>query len=316
MSRINERAFARAFRFHPRSWREHNEAVALGVLIEVAEAAGRHSPSTSERLSLAQHAALIWIDRAISRRAREILASLALGTGIALSLAYYCAFTLVPRAAGIGPVTSSAPWSGGILTGLCLAAALALTAQSPRGARRLLAATIVVAATLGALKLWNGELALPSMLNLGLVALWAAVACLGGARPRNTWIAAAIVATLSGIALAYAPLVAGSSRYVTDGLFWENMSPWILCALSVWFLWLGTAALTGRSDTAIAGTAYAAPWAVLMLAGYAASGIGAAEHALITAAWLGLSALVLALAHTRSERGKAGSRAAGNAHLT
>lgn len=87
MSGLLESRYRRLAGWYPRVWRTRNEDAFVGTLLDVAEAAGRTTPTHYERASIFTHGLTARIDRIISSNIRNAASTIALtvGTGVAFA---------------------------------------------------------------------------------------------------------------------------------------------------------------------------------------------------------------------------------------
>ncbi|WP_105567601.1 hypothetical protein [Microbacterium halophytorum] len=307
MSALEPKEFDRAFRLHPREWRERNGAAAVGVLMDAAEASGRGRLPLSEKLSIHAHAASVWAERVLSRATRSLVASLALGTGIAVSLVYVVSFVLAPAAEDVYGGAIAAGFGSNVIAWIVAGTALATpwiiagvlaSTGHPRAARWAASSAFVVCIALAATHLLLPGLPLPSTRTLVFLGLWAALAALGEVRWSRVW----PVSLLVGVLLTMHWLMLGLYGYPSDQRIWGDLSPWLFLILSGLFLCLLTAAACGYGSEALSGTIYTMPWAMVMIVGYARDGWSAAPVSLLFIAWLGASAAVVGIVWVHSLR--------------
>lgn len=294
MNARHANAFQSAFRFHPRLWREQNELTAVSVLMDAAEATGRQHLSLSERASIYLHAASVWAEQVLNRAIRERVSSLALGTGMAMSVVYFVSFILMPMLADafmpMSKVVSATalllPW---------VAAGLIRAVGYVRGVRAAMGLALVLCVSVVLLRLWQPELALPSTLTVLFFGLWSVAANLGRARGTLTWVTAGVVAVL-GVTVVFA---AGLVGRTLDTVLWTHLPYVAFLPLVGLFLGLFTAAACRRSTIAMSGTVYAGPWAIILIAGFLRDGQPMQVVALLMIAWAGVSGIVATTARIR-----------------
>jgi hypothetical protein len=299
---IDEHAFRRVFRFHPRAWREQNEAVASGVLMDAAEATGSTRVRLADRLSIYGHAASTWLDRGISRSGRETLASLALGTGIALGVMHFWTFgfqlwLMNTQLEGAGssahfPISISAQ----IVNVLWIIAALAFVVRKPSAARWI--AALVFLACIGTIIMRLGlkGLSLESIITPTFLGLWAALSLLGRVRLSLVWKTMCVVAPLFGVAWWFL------SRPMNDEQLWNGIFTGLFFALVALFVVLLTLAAGRRGNAACLGVIYAVPWTFLMFAGWLLNGFVGTETFIMIIGWLTASIAVLGIARLTTRR--------------
>ena len=157
---------------------------------------------------------------------------------------------------------------------------------------------VVACLVVGMARLWLPALPLPSTMTLLFFALSAVVALLGRPRASVTWTA------LIGVGLFVMAVALGSGLFgsFTDWRLWVQSSYFLIFVLSVGFVGLLTVAACGRESVALAGMVFAAPWAILMVAGAERGGVPAAALFLIVLIWLCASIAVAAIARARGSR--------------
>ena len=64
-------AYRRLLRAYPRCWREANGEALLGVMLDVADAEGRHRPTAREGMAVVRHALRTWVDAGADRLRRS-----------------------------------------------------------------------------------------------------------------------------------------------------------------------------------------------------------------------------------------------------
>ena len=299
MSARSTEVFRRVFRFHPRTWRDENEMVAIGILLDVAEASGRDRPSFSDRVSIYTHALSLRVDRVLGRSTRRTVASLALGTGIGLSVAYFIAFVLAPLA-GDAYIPESKVTAGSFVVLPWLTAGVLAIINRLRGAGWAASFAVVVCVAVTALRLAQQQIELPSTVTLFFLAVWGGLATIAPVRRPLLWKTVGIVATCFLAVVMYAGLF-GSSY---DTQFWMRLSYGLFVPIAALSLCLVTAALCGRAATALAGIIYLAPWTALMIAFYARYGQPSLVIELMVIAWLAASLLVVWLARRGASPGE------------
>ena len=297
MNTIDSNGFHRAFRLHPRLWREQNEAVAVGVLMDVAESSGRAQLRLLERASLYLHAASVWAERILTRTVRTEVASLSLGTGIALSVIYLTAFVFVPVLEGTLFAVSKAIM-GSVLVAPWVIAGVLSVAGYLRATRFAIGAALAVCFAIMIFRLGLPELGLPSTLTVLFLGLSAALASLSRVRWSLVWKTALVV----GVPVAAVAHYSGLIGSPVDSFLWTQLAYMLLFALSGLAICLITLAACSYKSMALAGTLYAAPWAVLMIAGYVRGGTPTTLTIPMAAIWVCVSCLVVGISHFRERR--------------
>ncbi|MGO2096625.1 MAG: hypothetical protein ACTH2J_05570, partial [Candidatus Microbacterium stercoravium] len=233
MSPIDVQRFQQAFRLHPRTWRQQHEAAAVGVLLDVAESSGRSQPSFSERLSIYAHAASVWQERIVKRRVRDNLASLAFGTGIAVSVVYFAGFVLGQFVVMSPAIYEQSMPASKLVAGLLLVtpwlAAGALSAFGlSRVARPMAGIGLLVSVVCGAVRLLDQEVVLPSTFTLTFLGLWAVIVMIGRVRPRVLWPTVLILTVLLAAVLVIGDFVGNP----VEGHFWVHLAYFSLFVLA------------------------------------------------------------------------------------
>lgn len=294
MSARDANAFQSAFRFHPRLWREQNELAAVSVLMDAAEATGREHLSLSERVSIYAHAVSVRVEQGLSRAIRERVSSLALGTGVAMSVVYFVSFILMPLLDDTFIPTSKVV-SATVLLLPWVAAGLMRTVGSMRGVRGAMGISLILCVSIVVLRLWQPELEMPSTLTVLFFGLWSVAASLGRTRGTHTWITAIVVAALGATVV----LSAGLVGTTLDTLLWTQIPSVAFLPLAGIFLCLFAAAVCRRSTFAMSGAVYAGPWAIIIIAGFLRDGLPMQFVVLLLIAWAGMSVIVAATARFR-----------------
>ncbi|SJN08472.1 hypothetical protein FM113_02815 [Leucobacter sp. 7(1)] len=290
MSVSVQRQIERAFRFHPRAWRDAHEAVAIGVLGDAAEAAGWSCVPRAERWAIARHAAVLWLSGMLSPVSRALLASLAFGSGAAAGAVYLLAFVLRPRGDEVLLSPQGSIAAGAVLVGVWLSAAALFGFGVRRGARGLVALALGFALALLVTRYVATDALLPSAVTLVLFALLAGLALLGRLRAR--WVWGSAVATLASFGgLVCAPVLFGGRVAALDSMMWAQASRWIL--LGVGLALFAALALTwgGRSSQARAVAVAVTPWMVAAVLG-ARFEFSLGETLVAIAGWFALTVAV------------------------
>lgn len=296
MTALDAQRFRRAFLLHPRAWREQNEAAAVGVLMDAAESSGEARLPFAERLSIYFHAGSAWLEYALGP-ARNATASLGLGTGIAVAAVYLAAFVVAPVAAQEFVPASMALVGVALVVPWVAAGFLAMSGYG-RASRWAVVSAALACLAVGMARLWLPHLPLPSTMTLLFFALSAVVALLGRPRASVTW------GALIGVGLFVAAIALASGLFgsFTDWRLWVQSSYFLIFVLSAWFVGLLTAAACGHESVALAGMVYAAPWAILMVAGAGRGGAPAWALFLIVLIWLCASVAVAVTVRVRGSR--------------
>lgn len=285
---LDDRVFRRVFRFHPSAWRERNEAVAAGILMDVAEASGSSRVRLADRLSAYRHAASLWADRGINRKTRETVASLALGTGIAMGMLYFWQFGILPWLEGVeayGPMILSSTDVAQIGLWCVIVAAPVLLLRWHRGTRLLTGAVVFVCLAFSVIRVaWMG-MGLESVVASVFLGLWAVLAMLSRVRFSLVWKTTGIVAILVGAPMLYETFVA-RRLYYGDAFLWEKLAPFLLLGFGVVLVAFIALSSVGRGSTARAVVLYAVPWVIPMVAGLSQFQLPDVAVAAIVIAWI------------------------------
>jgi hypothetical protein len=138
MSNI-EGEYRRLLRWYPKSWRDKNEDVVVGSLLESARDNGQAKPTADDRRTI-MFAGMR--QRAIGTGRRSLVATVALGAGVAFSIVYCGAVSWDPGHSfngHVGPFTNPS-----FIIGLLLAIAFALSIRRVTAAARIVA-TLAIA---------------------------------------------------------------------------------------------------------------------------------------------------------------------------
>lgn len=298
MSALDPSAFHAAFRFHPRAWRAENEDVAAGILMDAADADGRSRPTVADRISLAGHAATVWMGRALPQAAADRLASIALGPGIGLGVVLVAVFA-IETVRGDGGSAAGPLVSGTALLAPWLGAAFLVFSGRAGSARAAMGVAVITCLAIGVARLGFPSLALPSTRTLLALGMLAALAALGRARSAVVGAAAGLTVIAGLLVL----LAVGQRALITQRGVWTALAAVSPLPLLGVFLCLFTAAALGHRSVAIGGTLAAAPWAALSIVGQFLDGQQAQALMLLVAAWASAAVAVVLTAHGRATPG-------------
>ena len=269
-----EAQYRSALRWYPRSWRQRNEDVMVGTLLDVADADGREAPTRGELRDLRRSGFAARAEGVLAARIRDRVAGIALGAGTALALALLTGQAWSRWAPTDSPWPQAWLWTSPELRApdgvvwqllihpaLWVLAAVATLAGWTAVARILLVVSVPVSAI--ALFLPDVSFLLrPSVGTLAMMAVLALVGCIG--RPPRRWQlgATGIAAVLIASWLAFLGPFAGS--YFPRG----GLIDFIASPLPALVLFVATAVfLLRRSRVAAAAVLVAAaPWLAILLA--------------------------------------------------
>lgn len=288
-------------KMYPALWRTRNEDAVVGTLLDAAEAESRTRPSRGEIVDLAVHAAAAHVDRVLPAGARDAVASVSLGAGIAYVLVYVFMHTWAPLARHTSDVAAAHPHLLGLNTGAVLLVVwLGLVASTAAGARRTravcLVTALVVPSALSLVGMLEPVLRAPSTTHLVLVTLLAVSASLGAPRRRVAVIAACVA--LAALVFVYSS--SGALPGGDDRLLWVRVLAHfptsavavIVCSCVVIVQLVATIASAGRAALVLS-LPWVAAWAAAHTEGVAAE--VAATSAQLAAAGLVCIALLLAV---------------------
>ena len=278
--------FTKAFRFHPQAWRDEHLETATGALIDAAEAEGRPYPSVAERMSLYAHAATLWAARFLRPTTRDVVASLAFGTGLALAVVLACL-----SAAGASPDQIGAPplsllnVADLIVPAMWFGAAAMFALRGSKPARRMIGAVPLASTALLVAKLALPQLSLPSGVSLIALSVFGCVALVGRLRARLAWSTAGVVAVLGAIFASW-PVVTEQGNAYADSHLWRATGPWLLLAILAFLIALAVCAAAGHRSFAAGGAAYSALWLAFALSAQVHDEQPALTVGVIAAAWV------------------------------
>jgi hypothetical protein len=192
--------YQRLLRWYPRSWKERNESVVIGTLLDEAQEAGREHPTADDRRSLLRGAIAA---RAVGSGRRSTVAVCALAAGVAFSLFYDSVIGWDPvhhYAGYVGPFTNPS-----VVIGLLLVVALILSLVKLTGLARLVAVVAALASVVIGLLAWHNSWLGPSQ---SAVILFAGLALLGLSTKDGLWRTIRLLAAV--------PVAAFGSDFVAD----------------------------------------------------------------------------------------------------
>jgi hypothetical protein len=164
-----EREYRSLLRWYPAAWRQQNEEVILGTLLDAARAQGLTSPSDADRHSLQLAGLRQW---AIGSGQRSLVGTVALATGVAFFV-FYCTFTSRDPAHSydgyVGPFTNPS-----FMIGVLLALALVLAVRRVTFAARFVAVLSVAASIVIGFLSWRLGWPGPSLTGVTLFAAFGA----------------------------------------------------------------------------------------------------------------------------------------------
>lgn len=211
---------------YPKAWRSSNGEIVLSTLSEVAEGEGRTAPRANQLWNVAATGLILRLNEIVSPKTRDVISTVALGSGTAFAIVFFLIHTWSPWAAVDNYLASAYPHFGpfinlGVIVYTFWAIALAFAvAGKHRAARYALVAALGASITLGAINfaedLWFG----PTSTSLGLLAVLSILAMIG--TPRH----AGRLALIVGVAILELAYVYGlehliHSEYVSDVDFWR-----------------------------------------------------------------------------------------------
>jgi hypothetical protein len=236
MSGQLERDFRSSARWYPKRWRESNEDALVGALLDVAEGTGRTRITLAERADLASNGFAMRMNLVIPDGVRSGIASIALGTGTALSLVFFLLVgwapwtTIASRTMGFthfGPFMNP----GVLVYGLWLLAAILAFANQYRQTRMVLALAFLVGLALPLVNGtfgWNG----PRSTTLAFLGVLALMAMSG--TPRNRPHLAIALSLWTGLFVLAFAVPGGLTRvYRGDEFFWTIPAGTVMILLGV-----------------------------------------------------------------------------------
>jgi hypothetical protein len=209
--------YERLLRWYPRAWKERNESVVIGTLLDEAHEAGRDHPTADDRRSLLRGAIAA---RAVGSGRRSTVAVCALAAGVAFALFYVSAIGWDPAhhyAGYVGPFTNPS-----VLVGLLLVVALILSLVKLTGLSHLAAVVAALASVGIGLLAWQYSWLGPSQ---SAVVLFAGLALLGLSSRDGIGLTIRLLAAI--------PVAAFGSDFVVDLLNPGVADRWILVGLVV-----------------------------------------------------------------------------------
>jgi hypothetical protein len=192
--------YQRLLRWYPRAWKERNESVVLGTLLDAAQESGSEHPSDDDRRSLFRGAIAA---HAVGSGRRSTVAVCALAAGVAFSLFYATMIGWDPvhhYAGYVGPFTNPS-----IIIGVLLALALVLALVKLTGLAHVVAMAAVIASVVIGLLAWQNAWLGPSQ---SAVIMFAGLALLGSSTRDSLWLTIRLLATV--------PIAAFGSDFVVD----------------------------------------------------------------------------------------------------
>jgi len=317
MSSSLESAYRSTLRWYPRRWRAEHADALVGILLEVAEGQGRSSITWSERMNLAGHGFATRLDAILSQRGRDLAASFALGTGLAIALVYFLVeewMPWVPLANHARPETTFGPFAdAGVLVVLLWVAALVCTIlrrfASARTALILSAilSVLLLVSQRGVFELGAGPLYFnPDKPTFVLLTALSLVACVGTIRNRT-----ALGITAIAWILGLAGTLVLTDRFTHESVFglawydyferllWQSalFVPQVVSVLAL-ILLISIALFIGRRrNSAVALVLSTLPWLACAAAGW--YGAGDAVVSWVTAAILFASAIAVLVVGAR-----------------
>jgi hypothetical protein len=258
-----EQAYRAALRWYPGRWRDRNEDVVVGTLLDVADAEGRQAPTREELRDLRRSGLAARADVILPGAIRDRTAAISLGAGSALALALLTGQVWSAwgaQGSPAEPTPDGIVWQILIQPGLWLLAALATLAGLTIVARVLLIATlpasvIVVTAT------DVSFLLRPSMFTLVMLGLLALMSCVGRAPRRWQLVATGVAVVLIASWLAFLGPFA-RTYFPRGGLIDFIASPWPAVTL---LIAAAVLMIRGRRVAAASVIAVSAPWLVILI---------------------------------------------------
>jgi hypothetical protein len=273
MSAALEESYRRALRWYPRRWRERNADVALGTLLDVADAQHRSRPRRGELASLAASGVLARVTLLLAPGARDLIATIALATGVAYSLAGAVVHAWSPWTPAanaelakhyftVGPFLSPVI----LVTALWLVGLVFAFTRLRWALRAVMLLAAVATLTLTALSHGPGTAVLlgPSMSSSALLTLLAVFSCIGTSR-RDSRLGIAITIAVAAMAMGFATIVLAQPRqYLVDRSFWGQATAPLMLILLVAVLVVIFAAARGNATLARVVMISALPWLVTL----------------------------------------------------
>lgn len=185
-----ERRYERMLVLYPHAWRKQHGQIVVGTLLEMAGAEGRTAPTLAERLDLVIHGMLTRLGVFLPAGVRDGIAAVAMATGSAFALLYVWFSGWAPlmrnremqrELYAFGPFINP----GVVLCAIWFVAFALAIFGCNRAAKAALVGSILVAVlipwTNRLVPEWDG----PSSMNLGFLAILAALALIGTPRSRS-----------------------------------------------------------------------------------------------------------------------------------
>jgi hypothetical protein len=258
-----EQAYRAALRWYPRSWRNQNEDVVVGTLLDVADAEGRVTPARDELRDLRQSGLSARADVILLGAIRDRVAAISLGAGTAFALAMLTGQAWSPwgaQGSPAEPIPDGIVWQILIHPGLWVLAALAALAGWTILARVFLVATLP-ASLIAVTSADVSYLLRPSFFMLVMMGVLALLACVG--RPPRPWqlIVTGITAAAIASWITFIGPFAGS-YFPRGGLIDLTASP-----LPALLMFIATIVFVLRSGRLAAAAVMVAstPWLVILI---------------------------------------------------
>lgn len=226
-----EIAYRRAMQWYPHRWREENADALVALMLEVADAEGRTSPSAADLRNLRVNglrARFAPLARLFPANARDRASGIALGFGLGMALTVLVIQEWAPWARplwetyavpNVGPFHG---WGGVLYSAWVVASVLAL-ARLNTAARIVLLATIPFSILLVAVGPFDDAWFRPTTLALAVLGGFALVAALGRPVTRAFNYLPMLVAVLVGAGVVLLPFTRNVefSTLLSPGLIWR-----------------------------------------------------------------------------------------------
>ena len=237
MSDTRGRLGALALWSYPQAWRSANGEVLLSTLSEVAETQGRKTPRASQLWNVALTGFAIRLGSVVSPLTRDLISTVAFGSGAAFALVFLIVHTWSPWAAVDRFTASAYPHFGPFLNlgvivyTIWIIALILVLAHKDRAARLALAIALVVSVAISVVNLtvvnlWMG----PSITTLGFLAALSLLAMIGTPR-SSARLALTAAITLGEIGVVYILEHLIDGQYVPDRSFWRAVPNWSVISL-------------------------------------------------------------------------------------
>lgn len=306
-----EEQYRAAVRWYPPRWRRRFGDSMVGVLLDVADSEGRHTPALGELVDLRRRALVEWLNSLVPEAVRTLVASLSTGALAAFSLVY-CCFVTSPAGFDAAATSGRLPTFGPFLNAspLFIAPVLVMASAAFAGSR-LLAHLVGVVALVGVLVAahvrsatgnWNG----PGSTTLAFVALTIIAANVGDPRRRRPALAAFGVVGVASALLGVTRLPNGRSwehQFFGDGGWWTFvLSPWGLAEAGLLVLVaVVVLVLTRQRVWAAAIAATWLPWAAAATVTMRVLAGEAADALVVAFASITLAIVAVRRAHPRQD---------------